>query len=375
MVQDWQFQVSAHMTASRSSSSDICSLVSVVILSYGDTQPLRSCLEAIANDSYPNKEIVIGRFGTDGIDEAMAGSGLATTVVRFESDVGVAAARNKLCESSNGEYLAFLDDDTIPTHSWLSEAIKVLSSSKEIGAVQSLLLDYTNPTKIEGAGSLIDISGYPLERGRLLGVLEGRTERSATATDLFGACSAAMVVKKEIFSKVGLFDPDFIIEMEDLDVSWRIRLAGYHVRLAEKSKVLHRRRSMRNPRSKQYQDSRSFNGLKNQILCIAKNMGSRSIVKYSPIILMSHIVKLFMPRGGVAPMATKAMFWNLRNLRLTLRKRYMIQHVLRRRPDSEILAYAIRLPILLTDILIGTSTTLRIVRSLDERQLHAAGGP
>jgi hypothetical protein len=355
-------------------SSSPTGLVSVVILSFGDSEPVRLCLEALAEGSYPNIEVLIGRFGPEKTShDLMIRTQFPVTVVRFEVDDGVAAARNELSKSSSGEYLAFLDDDTIPTPTWLAEAIKTLCSRAKIGAVQSLLLDYSDPSKVDGAGSLVDISGYPLERGRFLGVFEGRSEPSVTGTDLFGACSAAMVVKTEVFQEVGLFDPDFVIEMEDLDVSWRIRLAGYDIQLAEKSKVLHRRQSKRNARPRQYKEYRSFNGLKNQILCIAKNMGSRSIIKFAPIIAMSHVVKLFMPRERVAALMAKAVFWNMRNLRVTLRKRYTIQHVLRRRPDSETLASAIRLPILLTDILVGTDATLRTVRGLDEKQSHPVG--
>jgi GT2 family glycosyltransferase len=354
--------------------SPTASLVSVVILSYGDSEPLKLCLAALAKRSYRDIEVLIGRFGPENItDDLMIESQFPVTVVPFDADVGVAAARNKLAASSNGEYLAFLDDDTMPTPTWLVEAIKVLSSCGKIGAVQSLLLNSSDPSKIDGAGSLIDISGYPLERGRFLGVFERRSERSATEIKLFGACSAALVVKKAVFEKVGGFDPDFIIELEDLDISWRIRLAGFDIQLAEKSKVLHGRQSKHHARSTEYQQYRAFNALKNQILCMAKNMGSWTVVRFSPIIVMSHMVKLFMPRQRVAGLMTKAVFWNLRNLRVTLQKRYVIQHDLRRRSDNEILAYVIRLPVLLADILAGTGATLRTVRSLDERQLHAAG--
>lgn len=347
-------------------------LVSVIIVSHGDVEPLKQCLDGLANVSYPSIEIRVARFGTkDILDKLPTATEFPISIIPFVRDVGVAAARNELAMSSKGEYIAFLDDDTIPTPTCIAEAIGVLSNSAKIGAVQSLLLDYLDPSKIDGAGSLIDISGYPLERGRILGVLEGRSKWSAT--DLFGACSAAMVVKTQVFKQVGGFDQDFIIEMEDLDLSWRIRLAGYDIRLAEKSKVLHRRQSKRYARSVQYQQYRSYNGLKNQMLCIAKNMGGWNFIKFCPIIVMSHMVKFFMPRGRVAYLMTKALFWNLRNLKTTIQKRYVIQHSLRRRSDNEILTYVIRLPILLADILVGTGATLRTVRSLDEAQLHVAG--
>jgi hypothetical protein len=59
--------------------------------------------------------------------------------------------------------------------------------------------------------------------------------------EIFGSCAAAALYPSEVLRKTGLFDEDFFVELEDVDLSWRIRLMGYKSYLARKSLVYHKR--------------------------------------------------------------------------------------------------------------------------------------
>jgi len=64
-------------------------------------------------------------------------------------------------------------------------------------------------------------------------------EANLTKEEIFGACAGAALYRAEVFNKVGLLDPSFHTTLEDVDLSWRIRLAGYKSMVEPKSVVLH----------------------------------------------------------------------------------------------------------------------------------------
>jgi len=59
--------------------------------------------------------------------------------------------------------------------------------------------------------------------------------------EIFGSCAAAALYPSEVLRETGLFDEDFFVELEDVDLSWRIRLCGYNSFLAGKALVYHKR--------------------------------------------------------------------------------------------------------------------------------------
>jgi GT2 family glycosyltransferase len=341
-------------------------LCSIVIVNFRGTEPLRLCLSALLKTTYPNIEIIVVDFGTKGLAQELNPLLHEVKLVHLEEDIGVAAARNKGVKASSGPYLAFLDNDTLPEPEWLTEAVKVLQINEGIAAVQSLLLNYSNPIKVDGAGCLIDISGFPMERGRYFGRLEDESGQFQGHERIFGASAAAMVVKRSVLEEVGLFDPDFFIELEEVDLCWRIRLAGYDILLAEKSRVLHRRQSKAGLGVSEYQTKRAFHSAKNQILCLVKNMSTRTLARFLPLILAGHFVKLFMPRDQVCSVEAKALWWNLTRFPASLRKRRTIQETIRRESDAAILKLVIRLPVLVVDTLAGTTRLLELVRRLEQ---------
>ena len=328
-------------------------------------------MAALLHTTYPNYEVILVDCGTKDIVQELGPLLTKVRLLRFQDDIGVAAARNVGIKASRGTFLAFLDSDTIPEPDWLTEAISVLQADDRIGAVQSLLLGFSDSRKVDGAGCLIDISGFPLERGRYFGWLEDNNEQFHDRERIFGASAAAMVVKRSTLDRVGLFDPDFFIELEEVDLCWRMRLAGYEILLAEKSRVLHKRQSKMEHGVSEYHRKRAFHSAKNQILCLVKNMSNRTLTRFLPLILAGHFVKLFMPRDQVCRAEAEALWWNLARFSASLRKRRKVQEMIRKEDDARILDLMIRLPVLPVDILAGTTRLLRLVQTLDShRSLH-----
>lgn len=89
------------------------------------------------------------------------------------------------------------------------------------------------------SGGYIDYLGYPFCRGRILRTVEEDRGQYDDARDLFWVSGAAFCCRAELFHRLGGFDDDFFAHMEEIDLCWRMQLAGYRVRVVPESRVYH----------------------------------------------------------------------------------------------------------------------------------------
>lgn len=89
------------------------------------------------------------------------------------------------------------------------------------------------------AGGYIDFLGYPFCRGRILRTVEEDRGQYDDARDLFWVSGAAFCCRADVFRALGGFDDDFFAHMEEIDLCWRMQLAGYRVRIVPQSRVYH----------------------------------------------------------------------------------------------------------------------------------------
>jgi len=146
------------------------------------------------------------------------------------NNIGIRYALNNL----NSQYILLLNNDTVVDKEFLSELINVAESDKNIGSVQSLLLKPGGKT-IDSIGQEISLWGAE-DKG-----INSKLTQNIDNTEIFGACAAAALYPGKIFEEIGLFDEDFFIILEDIDISWKIRLKGLKSILASKSIVYHKR--------------------------------------------------------------------------------------------------------------------------------------
>jgi len=136
----------------------------------------------------------------------------------------------------NSEYILLLNSDTIVEREFLGELVKIAEGNLRVGSVQSLLL--------RPEGKVIDSLGQKLY---LLGARDDKSGKMFYPNSLkgdfeiFGSCAAAALYRSSALIDTGLFDEDFYIIYEDVDLSFRLRLAGYISMLATRSIVYHKR--------------------------------------------------------------------------------------------------------------------------------------
>jgi len=140
------------------------------------------------------------------------------------------------------DYYVLLNSDIEVTPQWIEPLVAMLDENKEVAAVAPKLLSFTEPTRFEyagAAGGFIDFLGYPFCRGRILSTTEQDCGQYDTPREVFWASGAAFCCRAEVFHSLGGFDGDFFAHMEEIDLCWRMQLAGYKVMCEPRSVVYH----------------------------------------------------------------------------------------------------------------------------------------
>jgi len=186
---------------------------------------------------YTEKESIKINSEDSGIKKSPSNKKLI--LIKSDKNYGFAEGNNigfkYAMETLNPDYILLLNNDTFVDRRFLHELVEVAETDEKIGSVQSLLL---NP-----GGRIIDSLGQEL-------FIWGASDKAGGSNyenipneniEIFGACAAAALYRSKILKKTGLFDEDFFVMFEDVDLSWKINLEGFKSVLVFNSIVYHKR--------------------------------------------------------------------------------------------------------------------------------------
>ena len=192
----------------------------------------------------PDVDVIVADNGsTDGsvawLKEAMPNVGL----VLLDRNYGFAEGYNRALAQIEGyDCVVLLNSDIEPAEGWLAPLVKQLEESADVAAVVPKILDDKCREKFEyagAAGGYIDVLGYPFCRGRILGTVEKDDGQYDTPCDVMWGSGAALCCRAEVFRKLNGFSAEFFAHQEEIDLCWRMWLAGYRVVVEPRSKVYH----------------------------------------------------------------------------------------------------------------------------------------
>lgn len=213
--------------------------IAVVVLNYKGWQDTKKCLAALRRQTYTDFEIYLIDNGS-GDDSVKELSKIKMRNLHFHQEpknTGFTGGVNigiKWAMKHEFEAVALLNNDANVEPGWLEELAGGFNHSEEIGAVTSLMLDTTGKF-IDDAGDDYSTWGIPSLRAEKL------PKKDAPESGLvFGGTGGATLYKTEVFKKIGLFDEDFFAYSEDVDIDWRMQLAGYKVWYEKSAVVLHK---------------------------------------------------------------------------------------------------------------------------------------
>ncbi|MDE3125307.1 MAG: glycosyltransferase family 2 protein [Bacteroidota bacterium] len=217
--------------------------VAIVILNYNGAHYLQQFLPSVLSSTYTNKRIIVADNAS--IDNSV--SWLTNTYPEVEillnlQNDGFAGGYNWALKQINADYYILLNSDVFVTPEWIEPIINLMESDSTIAACQPKLLSYSNPNEFEYAGACggwIDILGYPFARGRVFDYMEVDTGQYNNTVPVFWASGAAMFIKSTVFNALNGFTTSFFAHQEEIELCWRIQLAGYKIFVCPKSIVYH----------------------------------------------------------------------------------------------------------------------------------------
>jgi GT2 family glycosyltransferase len=211
-------------------------VVSVVVIGWKDAPQLLHCLASLstAKIEVPFEVILTLNEPTPQLLESVSRfvSGLES-VVQNLVNTGFGEANNRGVAEARAPFIQLLNDDVIVTDGWLDEALKVLRSDPQIGAVGSVLM---NPD-----GSLQDAGGLVFSDANVVVLNYSIMSEAQIATRPVHYCSAAsFLIERALFERVGGFDSGYFpAYFEDVDLCFKIRSSGEEIWIVSESRVVH----------------------------------------------------------------------------------------------------------------------------------------
>lgn len=212
-------------------------LVSILIVTYNCSEFIGPCLDSIArNTSWPNYEVIVIDNHSDdssgGIAAERAASDARIRIINHDTNAGFAAANNIAARFARGEYLLFLNPDTIVTPGWIGRLVRHFERSPKTGAVAALTNFSGNETKINtDYRDVLEMQNFAMDLA---------AKHYGEARDIDMAALYCVLVSKAVWDTVGQLDEDFQVgTFEDDDFSLRIKRSGYRVIAAEDCFIHH----------------------------------------------------------------------------------------------------------------------------------------
>jgi GT2 family glycosyltransferase len=226
-------------------------LVSVIIPHWRGDKILQRSLSSLRRLNYQPIEILLIDNGCDDGSIAEAQHEFPEVrVIAAGKNLGFAGGCNLGLRAANGKYALLFNDDAEATTDFLAPLVEMMESDAQIAACQPKIRSLEFPEKFDYAGAnggFLDIFGFPFCRGRIFMTLEEDRGQYDAPCDIFWASGACCLLRMSVLQQTGLLDVDFFAHMEEIDLNWRLHLAGYRLVSVPASVVRHHAGSTLHP--------------------------------------------------------------------------------------------------------------------------------
>ena len=298
--------------------------VAVLVLNYNGLNWLKRCLPSVFRTEYENLEVwVVDNGSSDGSIDFVRTTQPNAMILQFDENLGFAEAYNRAVALVQADYIVLLNNDTVVLNpAWVDRLLETVETDHRIAGVQCKLVLMNDQTRLDSVGGM----GVRYWLGFTdIGKLEVDTgQYDNPPITPFYLCAGGALISRRAFLTVGGFDAQYFAYVEDVDLCWRLRLAGYLIAYQPAATVAHFWQGSPN----QSVDWRTYMQRRNLLRTIMKNCGSttiwwalRNFILHS--ILLSLAFAAGEPRRTLA--VIKASVWNITHLPDTYRHRVTIQ--------------------------------------------------
>jgi GT2 family glycosyltransferase len=240
-------------------------------------------LERVFDTQYANFDLIVAdNASTDSSLQYLVNKGFTNldktnprnprTIIPLSKNWGFADGYNYALKEIEGiyDYYVLLNSDVEISSGWLSPMIETMENDSTIAAAQPKIRDYHNKESFEYAGASggwIDMLGYPFCRGRIFETLELDKGQYDNIQEVFWATGAAMVVRSAQYHAIGGLDGNYFAHMEEIDLCWRLKRAGYKIVVCPQSVVFH----VGGGTLPKVNSQKTFLNFRNSLLTVLKN--------------------------------------------------------------------------------------------------------
>ena len=274
---------------------------SVIVPNWNGLRFIGMCLDSLKRSTFEDFEVIVVDNGsTDGSRELMQEKYSWIRLITLPTNMGFAIACNRGIQAAKGDYICLLNNDIEVEPDWLAELVDGMERHPECGMGTTKMMFLDDREVFYNTGDLFH--AWSAGGGR------GQGEKDVGQYDredlVFGACAGAGIYRRELFDAVGVFDEDFFIFAEDVDLNMRSQLQGFKTVYLPKAKVYH----IGTATVGLYSDKYVYLCKRNDVFVLIKNMSIRMFIRNVFTILKHQLqdIKYFSYRGqGIVLLKSK----------------------------------------------------------------------
>ena len=259
-------------------------LTSVVIPNYNGSKYLKNCLLSLQKCEDEDFEVIVVDNGsTDGSDLLPDSLKLNVRLIKLNENTGFAHAVNVGIREAKGEYVILLNNDTEVTGGFVSNLTGALKNNRTAFSASAMMVDMNNREVLDGAGDYYCALGWAFAYGK-----GKKTEECDKSRKIFSSCAGACIYDKAKLEITGLFDELHFAYLEDVDLGYRARIAGFDNIYEPASVVYHAGSGFSGSRYNEFKIKLSS---RNSVYLILKNMPLLQLIINLPFIVFGYLIK------------------------------------------------------------------------------------
>ena len=255
----------------------------IVILNWNGRKFLEQFLPSVFLSTYSNHEVIVAdNFSTDDSIVFIEKNYPAARIIRLTQNWGFAKGYNEALKQVEADYFVILNSDVEVTRDWLEPMIEMLENDASIAACQPKIRSYHNKKMFEYAGAgggWIDKYGYPFSKGRIFELCEEDHGQYDQSEPIFWASGAALFIRSSVFDEMKGFDEYFFAQQEEIDLCWRIQLAGYKIYSCPSSIIYH----VGGGTLQRGNSRKTFLNFRNNLIMLVKNLPLSTKIRVLPV--------------------------------------------------------------------------------------------
>jgi GT2 family glycosyltransferase len=263
--------------------------------------------------------VVVDNGSTDGSVAAIEEKFSSVTILQLRENTGFAAALNRgIAEAEHYAWIASVNPDAFPTERWIETMVAAVNKYPSVAGLGSQMIDDADRNRLDGIGDNYHVSGLAWRRNHG----EPTTAMDKLDTEIFAPCAAAAFYNRQVISELGGFDESFFCYFEDVDLGFRLRLAGYQCQAVSDAVVFHIGSAITGRGS----DFSIYHGHRNLVWSFFKNMPPSLLWRYLPQHFLLNIMTVvyYGIRGRLRTILS-AKIDAVRGLPAILRRRAVVQ--------------------------------------------------